>query len=72
MYHDDIPKGSQVVDGTEIASETIKCEITKKVRKRELSFLYATRHHDQCYITVKNHDNIPKGIQVIERTGNCI
>ena len=37
-------------------------EITQKVCKQELSFLFATHCHDLFYITVKYHDNIPKGI----------
>ena len=40
--------------------------------KRELSFLYATHHHDLFYITVKYHDYIPNSFQVMERTRNCI
>ena len=44
----------------------------QKVIKRELSFLYATHRHDLFYITVKYHRNIPKGIQVIERTRKCL
>ena len=40
--------------------------------KVELSFLYATHCQDLFNITVKYHDNIPKGFQVIERTRNCI
>ena len=39
-------------------------EITQKVLKRELSFLYATHCHDLFFITVKYHDYILKGIQV--------
>ena len=56
--------------GHESAWESIKGEITQKVIKRELSFSYATYHHDLFYITVKYHQNIPKGILVIEWTGN--
>ena len=40
------------------------------VWKGELSFLYATHRHDLFYTTVVYHDYIPKGIQVMERTGN--
>ena len=43
-----------------------------KSMKRELSFLYMTHRHDLFYITVKYHDYIPYGFQVIERTQNCI
>ena len=47
-----------------------KGEKTEKVIKRMLSFLYARYIycHDQFYITVKNHQNISNGFQVIERT----
>ena len=36
--------------------------------QQELSFLYVTHRHDLFYITVKYHDNILKGIQVMVRT----
>ena len=39
-----------------------------KVRKPKFSFLYATHHLVLFYISIKYHQNIPKGIQVIERT----
>ena len=31
-----------------------------------------TNRHDLFYITVKYHENIPKGIQDIERTRKCL
>ena len=40
-------------------------EITQKVCKQELSFLYETHLHDLFYITVKCHDNKLKGIYYI-------
>ena len=43
-------------------------DIIQRVLKRELSFLYATHRHDLFYITVKYHQNIPNGFQVIGRT----
>ena len=46
--------------------------ITQKVIKKELSFLYTTHRHDLFYITVKYHQNIPKGIQVIVLTRKCL
>ena len=49
----------------ELASETIRGN-TQKVWKRDVSFLYAIYCHDLFYITVKYHDNIPMGIQVME------
>ena len=52
--------------------KSIKGEITQKVLKRELSFLYVTHSHDQFYITVKYHQNIPNGFQVKERTRKCL
>ena len=42
--------------------------ITPKVKKAELSFLYKTRRLVLLYISTKYHQNIPKGIQVTERT----
>ena len=41
-----------------------------KVRKAELSFLYATIHLVLFYISAKYHQNIPKGIPVTEQTRN--
>ena len=41
-----------------------------KVRKAELSFLYATRRLIQVYISTTYHQNIPKGIRVTEQTRN--
>ena len=72
MYHDYIPKDNQVTERTRIYTKSIKGEITQKVLKGKLSLLYATHHHDLFYITVKYHQNIPKGFQVIERTWKCL
>ena len=44
--------------------------ITPKVRKPELSILYASRHLILIYISTKYHQFIPKGIRVTERTRN--
>ena len=52
--------------------KNIKGEIIQKVIKQELSSLYATHRHDLFYITVKYHQNISNGIQVIELTRNCL
>ena len=52
--------------------KNIKGEITQKVIKRELTFLFATHRHNLFYITMKYHQNIPNGIQVIERTRKCL
>ena len=71
-YHDYIPKGIKVMERPRNCIWNHQGEITQKVHKRELSFLYVTHHHDLFYITVKYHDYIPKGIQVTERTQNCI
>ena len=43
-----------------------------KILKRGLPFLYATHRHDLFYITVKYHQTIPYGFQIIERTRICI
>ena len=71
-YYGYIPKGIQVTERKRICIKNIKGEITQKVIKRELLFLYATHRHDLFYITVKYHQNIPNRIQVIERTRKCI
>ena len=41
-----------------------------KVKKAELSFLYAIRCLVLFYISAKYHGNIPKGIPVTEQTRN--
>ena len=71
-YHDYIRKDIKDTERTRICIKSIKVEITQKVIKQELSFLYATHRHDLVYTTVKYHQNIPNGIQVIERTQKCL
>ena len=66
-YHDYIPKGIQVIERTQLRIKKHQRGDNSKI-KRELSFLYVTHHHDLLYINVKYHQNIPNGIQVIERT----
>ena len=60
--------------GHEYAYISIKGEITQKVFKGLLSFLYGTHCPDLFYITAKYrfHQNIQKGIQIIERTRKCL
>ena len=68
-------RGRPHVRRTEASSgalQSIKGEITQKVLKRGLSFLYVTHRHDLFYITVTCHQNIPNGIQFIERTRKCL
>ena len=50
--------------------KNIKGEISQKVFKRGVSFLYATHGHDLFYMPVKYHQNIPNGFYVIKRTRN--
>ena len=58
---------------TKSISKTKGREITWKVRKPELSFLYATGYLIQFYNSTKYHKNIPKGIWLTELTQNqCI
>ena len=47
---------------TKSISQTKQREITPKVRKAQLSFLYATLRLVLFYISTKYHKNIPKGI----------
>ena len=70
-YHDYIPKGIQVIERTRNRIWNDKGEITQKIWQRELPFLYAKYGHDLIYITIKYHQNIPNGFQVMERTQNC-
>ena len=39
--------------------------MTSKVRKSELSFLYATRRLVLFYLSTKYHKNVPKGINYL-------
>ena len=70
-YHRNIPNGFQVKERTQNCIWNNQREITTKVWRGELSFLYATNRHDLFYITVKYHDYIPNGFQVMERTQIC-
>ena len=67
-YHRNIPKGIQIIERTQNLFQIKQRVITPKVRKPELSILYATRHLILIYISTKYHQNIPKGIRVTERT----
>ena len=71
-YHHNSPYGFQVIEWTGNCIWNHQGEITQKVWKWELSFLYVTHYHDLFYVTVKYHGYIPKGIQVTERTRICI
>ena len=72
-YHQNILKGIRVTEQTRNLFQTKQREITPKVRKPELSFLYATRPFILFYISTKYHKNIPKGIRLTEQTQNqCI
>ena len=71
-YHDYIPKGIQVTERTQICIKKHQRADNSKSIKVRLSLLYATHRHDLFYITVKYHQNIPNGTQVIERTRKCL
>ena len=71
-YHDYIPKGIQIIEGTGNCIWNDQGEITQKVWQQELPFLYATHPHDLFYITIQHHQNIPEDFQVMEQTWNCI
>ena len=58
----------QKINGLSLSNIT-KCD-NAKVRKAELSFLYATCCLVLFYISTKYHRNIPKGIWVTEQTRN--
>ena len=70
--YDNVPKGFQVMKQKRICIWNNQGEITQKVWKWELSFLYMTHHYDLFYITVNYHDNIPYDIQVMAQKRNCI
>ena len=63
-----IPKGLWLTERTQNLFQIKQRVISPKVRKPELSTLYATCHLILIYISIKYHQNIPKGIQVTERT----
>ena len=60
--------GIRVTEGTRNLFQIKQRVITPKVRKPELSVLYATHHLILIYISTKYNQNIPKGIQVTEQT----
>ena len=65
------PRVFELQSGQEIYFKTNQREITQKVtkvRKPGLTCLCATRVLVLFYISTKYHQNIPKGIQVKERT----
>ena len=61
-YHRNIPKGIPVTEQTRNLFQTKQREITPKVRKPELSFLYVTGYLGLFYISTKYHKSIPKGL----------
>ena len=67
-YHLNTPKGSRVTEGTRNLLQIKQRVITPKVRKPELSILYATHHLVLIFISTRYHQNISKGIQVTKRT----
>ena len=69
-YHQNILKGIPVTEQTGSLFQTKQREITPKVRKQELSFLYPTRRLVLFYISTKYHKTVPKGLRLTERTQN--
>ena len=69
-YHPNIPKGIPVIEQTRYIFQTQQREITPKVRKPVLSFLYATHYLVLFYISATYHRNIPKSIPVTEQMRN--
>ena len=67
-YHRNIQKGILVTERTQNLFQIKQRVITLKVRKPDFSILYATSQLVLIYISTKYHQNIPKGIQVTERT----
>ena len=67
-YHRNIPKGIRVTERTWNLFQLKQRVITPKIRKAELSSLYATHCLVLFYISTKYHQNIPKGFQVTEHT----
>ena len=65
-------KDIQVMERTRNYNWINQGEITQKVWKQKLLFLYATHRHDLFHLTVKYDDYIQKGIKVTERTRICI
>ena len=61
-YHQNILKGIPVTEQTRNLFQTKQREITPKVKKPDLSFLYVTCGLVLFYICTKYHKNIPKGL----------
>ena len=62
MYHRNISKGIPITEQKINLFQTKQREITPKVRKVELSFLYTTRYLVLFYISTKYHKNVSKGL----------
>ena len=71
-YHRNIPKGIRLTQWTRNQCIiTINITMGDKAKsKKGMSFLYATRRFVIFYISTKYHQNIPKSIQITERTRN--
>ena len=67
-YHLNIPKSILVTERTRNLLQIKQRVITSKIRKPELSILYATHHLVLIFISTKYHQNISKGILVTEPT----
>ena len=61
-YHRKITKSIPDTEQTRNLFQTKQRVITPKVRKPELSFLYATRPLVMFYMSIKYHKNISKGL----------
>ena len=67
-FHQNIPKGIRATERIRNLFQTKQREITLKLRKPELAFLYMKSRLVLLYISIKYNQNMPKGIQVTERT----
>ena len=81
-FHENILNGFQVIEQSRLRDEQTVGKnnmspslsggdiITTKLYRQELRFLCSARRLMMLYISLKFHENIMKGFQVIERTRN--
>ena len=71
-FYENITKGIRVMDRTRNQFAKKQREITRKVKRQELSFLRATHLWVMVYACVKFYEHITKGIRDMLRTRKCL
>ena len=69
-FHENILNGFQVIEWTQNDHCQISKGITTKLYRKELQYLCSACCLIMLCISMKFHENILKGFQTIQRTGN--